>query len=582
MTGSFIVSIAIKATVVLALGLGALRVIHKSRAAVRHLFLLALCAVIFTLPMAALILPAFEIPLLHRVAAAVPPAAPDSHVGVAPPPASAASFVVPYATEISERVSFSKFVLIVEGVGATLVLLPLIVGLCQTRRLRNTARQWSRGQTRVKRLAVDAQIRRHIDVRIHDALPGPVTCGVWRPVILFPADVEHWHKDDFERAAIHELEHVRRLDWVTDCFARVVCALYWFHPLVWTTWRQLRLESERAADDAVVREREATGYADLLVTFAQRLAVGPRNYGIAMAGGGDLPMRVRALLDQSRPRGRAGRASIVIAALVTAGVVLGVAPLSTITTVRVDAAEQGSRDAQSPQGQSFEVASIKRNVSVGQLSSMNGEPGGRLRVTNHTLFNIIRQVHKLQRYQIVGGPDWVDNDRWDINAKTAGDAPFQQLLQMTETLLADRFKLATHREPVYALVLARPDGRLGPQVQTSTVDCQAIAAAAKSGTVLPPPPGAGPRCGININNNQLRMAAQRMADLARNLSIMTDRFVVDRTALNGTFDLELQWNETDGPSLATALQEQLGLKLDPQRGAVDVLVIDSAQRPAED
>ena len=240
--------------------------------------------------------------------------------------------------------------------------------------------------------------------------------------------------------------------------------------------------------------------------------------------------------------------------------------------------------AQSP---SFEVASIKRNVSVGQLSSVNGQPGGRITVTNHSLHSIVRQTNRVQSYQIVGGPDWVDQDRWDIVAKGEGDPPFEQLLAMMQTLLADRFKLVTHHEtremPIYALILARADGRLGPQVKASTVDCAAIAAAARAqGGTAPPPPGAGPRCGININNSRLRMSAQLMTDLARNLSIVTDRMVVDKTGLTGIFDLELQWNDTDGPSLVTAVQEQLGLKLDAQRGPVDVLVIDSAEPPTED
>lgn len=298
--------------------------------------------------------------------------------------------------------------------------------------------------------------------------------------------------------------------------------------------------------------------------------------------GGDLKSRIESIVFGAAPRpttiiGRlalAFAATAVIAGPVLAGA-LGAAPTTTV---------QFAENAGTPTW--FEVASIKRNVSVGQLSSMNGEPGGRMIVTNHTLFNIIRQVYRLQRYQLVGGPDWVDKDHWDILAKATGDARFDQLLKMMETLLADRFKLLTHREtremPVYALILARPDGRLGSQVKPSMVDCDAIAAAAKSGGTPPPAVGGGPRCGININNNQLRMSAKRMSDLARNLSIMTDRYVVDRTGLNGIFDLELQWNEVDGPSLATAVQEQLGLKLEAQRARVDVLVIDSAQRPVQD
>jgi uncharacterized protein (TIGR03435 family) len=235
----------------------------------------------------------------------------------------------------------------------------------------------------------------------------------------------------------------------------------------------------------------------------------------------------------------------------------------------------------------FEVASIKRNISVGQLSSINGQPGGRITVTNHTLRNIIRNMNRLQSYQIVGGPDWIDKDRWDIIAKGAGDPAFEQMVAMMQTLLADRFKLVTHREtremPIYTLVLARPDGRLGSQIKSSTTDCDAIAAAARAqGGTAPPPPGAGPRCGVNMNGGVLRMSARPLADLARNISIATDRMVVDKTRLAGIFDLELRWNDTDGPSLVTAVQEQLGLKLDPQRGPVDVLVIDSAQKPVED
>jgi bla regulator protein blaR1 len=295
--------------------------------------------------------------------------------------------------------------------------------------------------------------------------------------------------------------------------------------------------------------------------------------------GGHLATRIEEIV-ANRRRSELTRARR--AALIVAAITVGLVPMFAGALTMQSQAQQ-SLLSDRPH---FEVASIKRNVSVNQLSSMNGEPGGRMAVTNHTLLNIIRQVYRLQRYQVVGGPDWVDKDHWDILAKAAGDAPFDQLLKMMEPLLADRFKLLTHREaremPVYALVLTRPDGRLGPQVKPSMVDCEAIAAAAKSGGTPPPAVGGGPRCGININNNQLRMSAKRMTDLARNLSIMTDRFVVDRTGLNGIFDLELQWNEVDGPSLATAMQEQLGLKLDTQRAIVDVLVIDSAQRPAQD
>jgi uncharacterized protein (TIGR03435 family) len=250
----------------------------------------------------------------------------------------------------------------------------------------------------------------------------------------------------------------------------------------------------------------------------------------------------------------------------------------------------------------FEVASIRRNVSVGQLSSIRGQPGGRITVTNHTLRNIIRNTNRLQSYQLVGGPDWIDRDRWDIVAKGAGDPSFEQLVAMMQTLLADRFKLVTHLEtrdmPIYALMLARPDGRLGPRLKASTVDCAAIAADARTqGGTAPPPPGAGPRCGTNMSFGRMRSSAAPMTDVARNLSIAAGRTVLDRTGLTGIFDVDVTWkpdvpagapeasgniSTDDAPSLFTALQEQLGLKLDAQRGPVEVLVIDSATRPMED
>jgi uncharacterized protein (TIGR03435 family) len=237
----------------------------------------------------------------------------------------------------------------------------------------------------------------------------------------------------------------------------------------------------------------------------------------------------------------------------------------------------------------FEVASIKRNISVGQLSSVNGQPGGRITVTNHTLRNIVRNVNRLQSYQIVGGPDWVDRDRWDIVAKGEGDPAFEQLVAMMQTLLADRFKLVTHREtrelPIYALVPARADSRFGSQFRMSTAtDCtpEAEAARARAG-VPPPPPGGRPRCGLRLNTGVMMTSSATMADIVRALSSVVERQVVDKTGLTARYDLDLTWkDDAEGPSLFTAVQEQLGLKLEPQRGAVEVLVIDSAERPVED
>jgi uncharacterized protein (TIGR03435 family) len=250
----------------------------------------------------------------------------------------------------------------------------------------------------------------------------------------------------------------------------------------------------------------------------------------------------------------------------------------------------------------FEVASIRKNVTVSDSASVRAQPGGRLTVTNNSLRNIIRNAYNVQNYQIVGGPEWVNSDRWDISAKAADDTPPPEMLLMLRTLLAERFKLVIRREtrqlPMFAVVLARPDGRLGPQLRVSTVDCAALFAAAKARGEQPPPTTNGrPTCGTRTGRGTMMTTGTSMADFARNISSATGRPVVDKTGLTGSYDLDLTWTPDQGPpnpdgtaaqppgdgvSLFTAVQEQLGLRLDAQLGPVDVLVIDSVQPPTED
>jgi uncharacterized protein (TIGR03435 family) len=246
----------------------------------------------------------------------------------------------------------------------------------------------------------------------------------------------------------------------------------------------------------------------------------------------------------------------------------------------------------------FEVGSVKRNVSVDSGASFRNQPGGRILVVNNTLRNIIRNTWNLQGFQIVGGPDWQETDRWDITAKAPdGQWTPQQLMLMMRSLLADRFRLVVHNETrevaVYALVLARQDGKLGPQLRRSETDCAAIAAAVAKGTPPPPRSPDQPFCGTRTGPGTVMTGGVAMADFARNLSSSTGRIIVDKTGLTGAFDLNLKFTPdplggaagdpaTDVPSLFVAIQEQLGLKLEAQRAPVEVLVIDSAQKPVDD
>lgn len=255
--------------------------------------------------------------------------------------------------------------------------------------------------------------------------------------------------------------------------------------------------------------------------------------------------------------------------------------------------------AQAPQTRpTFEVATIKRNTSGSDAARFSGQTG-RVSITNNPLRNIIRNAWGLQSFQIVGGPDWINTERWDIVAKAEGNPQGPVMLAMLQNLLADRFKLVAHREtrdmPIYALVLARADRSFGPKLHASSTDCEKemTAAVARGGG---PPLDGKVLCGIRSINGHIEMNAVPMRNFARNLSPIAGRSIVDKTGLTGNFDAELTWtpdaslgpvseaapSPIDGPSLFTAIQEQLGLKLDAQRGPVEVLVIDSVERSTED
>jgi uncharacterized protein (TIGR03435 family) len=258
----------------------------------------------------------------------------------------------------------------------------------------------------------------------------------------------------------------------------------------------------------------------------------------------------------------------------------------------------------SAQGPTFEVASVKANVS-GEIGARFGvRPGGQLQVMNNSLRNIVRNAWGLQDFQIVGGPDWFDRDRFDITAKPAVEPRTrEEFAQMVQALLADRFKLRVHFEtrdiPIYALIAVR-EGATGPKLRPSASDCAALEAAARRGGGPPPPAqGERPLCGTRTTPGRMMAGGVTMENFARNLSNFAGRIVQDRTGLPGVYDLDLEWlpdqlpppgtlppglpaPPADAPSLFTAVQEQLGLRLDSQRGPVEVLVIDSAERPTPD
>ena len=259
----------------------------------------------------------------------------------------------------------------------------------------------------------------------------------------------------------------------------------------------------------------------------------------------------------------------------------------------------------------FEAASIRPNKSGDFGQNIRRQPGGRLTATNMPLRTLIVFSYQLQQQQLVGGPNWIGNDRFDIVAKMEGDpvpvapgaGPDPMMLAM-RTLLAERFKLVVHKETreldVYALMPAKPGGKPGPALKPSTTDCQQLMLARRGGPPPPPPDPNGPvQCGLRGSIGRIQMGGFLMSEFARSLQGQAGRLIVDRTGLTGPYDLELTFAQDrpnappppgvdvppvdpNAPNLFTALQEQLGLKLESTRAPIEVLVIDSVEQPSLD
>lgn len=231
-------------------------------------------------------------------------------------------------------------------------------------------------------------------------------------------------------------------------------------------------------------------------------------------------------------------------------------------------------------GPEFEAVSVKPNVS-GERRQSQRTDGRTFRATNVPARNLLRQAYGLmfEDYRLVGAPDWVAVERFDVVATLPEQAPHSQVPAMLRAMLADRFRLVTHAEtreaPAYALVLARKDERLGPQLRHAEEDCGASPA-------VKPTPDDGHPCELQIGG-EIRGRGQRMDQLAKTLLQFVGRSIVDRTSLTGGFDFDIQASEIAGgddlPSIYTAIQEQLGLKLEPIRAPVEFVVVDHIDHP---
>jgi uncharacterized protein (TIGR03435 family) len=241
----------------------------------------------------------------------------------------------------------------------------------------------------------------------------------------------------------------------------------------------------------------------------------------------------------------------------------------------------------------FEVASLKPNPSGFPGFSIIPLPGGKLNANNISLKRLIAVAYSVTDFQIFGNVPWLESDRYDMEARAAGPASLLQLRLMLRTLLADRFKLKFHRETrelrIYSLTLAKASPGGPGLVEIPNGECSS------ESTSQPALPNGTP-CGVvNMGPGRINGQRGRISQLADRLSTLLSVTVVDKTGLQGFYNITMTWtadpeterlltgerppaSDVPGPSVFTAIQQQLGLKLVAGKGPVDAIVIDSVEK----
>lgn len=439
----------------------------------------------------------------------------------------------------------------------------------------------------------------------------PGVFGIWRPLLFWPAGISERLSDaQIESILAHEASHVHRRDNLAAAIHMLVEAAFWFHPLVWWIGARLVEEREHACDEAAVGFRgEPRAYAEGILKVCEYCIEAPLAC-VSGVSGADLKRRVRTILAQRKARDltTARRLLLIASALAAIALPFGIG----VWTAPPALAQSTTSAAEPPH---FEVASIKPAAPDQRGMFIRPGPNGGINISNLPLKEMITLAWKVQPFQVSGGPAWIESLHWDITATGNHRLNPDEIPLMVQSLLVDRFQLKIHHEskdlPVYALVLANKDGKLGPELKVTKEGSCTPFDPSKPPPPPPPPgrdPGKPPAMGCGgamMGPDRLYATSTTIDRMIPMLSRMLGRTVIDKTGLTGKYDIQLHWTpdpaqmqlmappgglppnmpqpqfDPNGPSIFTALQEQLGLKLEAQKGPVDILVIDAVEKPSE-
>ena len=480
--------------------------------------------------------------------------------------------------------------------------------------------------TTLRRLEETGGVKRPIKAVLSTGTLEPGIFGVFRSVLVWPQGIsEHLDDEHVQAILAHEICHVRRRDNLAAAVHMLVEAIFWFHPLVWWTGKRLMEEREKACDEqALALGNEPRVYAESILKTCEFCVSSPLAC-VSGVTGADLKERIVRIMASGATRILDLRSKLMLG---TAGLLAILVPLGFgLTHGSQNAAADPNANASNLPAPKFEVASIRpaasQDVHRMMMRVQDSPTDSRFYATNVTLKMLVRVAYDVQDAQIESGPGWLNSDHYDIQAKADStvDEELKKLSpdeaklvkeRMLQELLADRFHLRIERQtrqmPVYALIVAKN----GPKLQSSKTDVAGPDAnekgsMANSGTMMPKAkPGAAMMRVQRGGEMSFQMVAGSMPRLAEILSTQLGRMVLDETGLKGTYDFTLSWTpeegeglmtanggqaippggaapasapDSSGPSIFTALEDQLGLKLKSDKGPVDALEIVSASQP---
>ncbi len=448
-----------------------------------------------------------------------------------------------------------------------------------------------------------------LPVKSSPAFGEPGVFGIFRPVLLLPEKImDCLTAREMESIVAHELCHVRRRDNLATVLHMAVEVVFWFHPLVWWLGARLMEERERACDEEVLRNGgEPRAYAEGILKICELYLSSPLAC-VAGVTGGDLKRRIEAIMSNRAARRLNYTKKAILAVAATAAVLTPiVVGITNTPAIRA----QSSQSAPSPRPK-FEVASIKRcTVAASEdMARSGGRSGGGVlgdpgmfRTPCVTVRALIegayiryadgqgRPLSMLKKQPLQGGPDWIDSDRYSVDAKP--ESPQTRAMMggpMLQSLLEERFKLKIHRAtkevPVYTLVVAKGGAKLQ---------------ATKEGGCTPgdphgPPPPIVPGqplpCGyIDGDKDGVKAVGVSIESLCTILSHQFRRDVIDKTGLTGLFDYHLDVvmgppgtapaeDDANALDVVTVGLQKLGLKLEQAKGTAEIVVIDHIEKPS--